>query len=332
MKGGSIASDSVISNLDVKVFDKLNAMFDNKIGGGKVAKRGGGCGCDKKTVLRKGGSAFGSMMGSTMEAFQGNVRSMPHEMFAGPNAGVMVAASATNAGKNAAIKGVKSNATSNVKPTNVKVLPPATNAKATNSGIKSNSTVAAVKSNTAAMNSGVKAPTTTGGSRSKVSIKKGGNASKFPTAAYSGEGGRCSKCGHLHKGGNQSASIPIYPSNTSIANANSGMTMSQLMSNSRGVNIKHKKLHGGKDISIGPNLNIWDVPSTSRPQMHSSANDVLASEGVSSSPQIQKFMNYGSPSEKFPQPFSYGQASTGGAKAWKKKVTKKVKALRRKRV
>jgi hypothetical protein len=342
MKGGSIASDSVLSNLDVKVFDKLNALFDNKVGGGKSGKRGGGCGCDKKTVVRKGGSAFGSMMGSTMEAFQGNVRSMPHEMFAGPNAGVVSAAmSANNASKKA----------------NTGIKAPNAGIKAPNAGIKSNASngakivlpVLAANASGPKTNATAKPPTTTGGSRSSKTLKKGGNSQKFPTAAYSGEGGRCSKCGHrggsdttkihrggrdttkIHRGGNQSSSIPLYPSNTSITNT--GLTMSQLMANSRGVSIKNKKLHGGKDVPIGPNLNIWDVPSNLRPQVHSSVNDVLATEGISSSPQIQKFMNFGSPSEKFPQPFSYGQTPvTGGAKAWKKKLTKKVKAVRRKRV
>ena len=317
MKGGSIASDSVIGNLDAKVFDKLNAMFDNKVGGGFMknkskngkkakGKTGGGCGCSEK---KSGGSAFGSMMGSTMEAFQGNVRSMPHEMFTGPNAAVVSSAtSAANTAKKAPNAGVKA--------PNAGMKVPNAGMKAPNAGMMSTNSANAKL---------------TGGSCRKI----GGSSQKFPTAAYSGEGGRrCTKCGRgggsdmpskiHHRGGNQSSSIPVYPHSTSIANANAGQTMSQLMANSSGIRIKNKKLHGGKEIAIGPNLNIWDVPANPKPQFNSSATNVLATEGVTTSPQIQKFMNYGTPSDKFPQSFSYGQAA--GYKKKAKKVIKKRRA------
>ena len=339
MKGGSIASDSVISNLDTRVFDKLNAMFDNKVGGG--------CGCKKKTSVRRGGSAFGSMMGSTMEAFQGNVRSMPHEMFSGPNSAVLSSATSTtnvakktnvgmkapNAGMKAPNSGMRA-PNSGIKPPNAGMRAPNAGMKAPNAGMKApnagmrapnagmkvpNSGMRAPNAGMRAPNAGMRAPNAgmmansgpklaanaRGGSNSK---KIGGSSNKFPTAAYSGEGGKCTKCGS-HRGGNISNSITVYPTNNNIANANVGQTMSQLMANSSGIRVQNKKLHGGKDIPIGPNLNIWDVPYSTRNQVQSTVNDVLATEGISSSPQIQKFMNYGSPSDKFPQPFSYGQSA-----------------------
>jgi hypothetical protein len=357
MKGGSIASDSVIGNLDAKVFDKLNAMFDNKVGGGwmqkkkskngkKVkAKTGGGCGCSEK---KSGGSAFGSMMGSTMEAFQGNVRAMPHEMFTGPNAAVVSSAtSAANTAKKVANAGVKvpnagvkaPNAgmklpNAGMKAPNASVKPPNAGVKAPNAGVKApNAGMMSTNSTKPMMSTNSTNAKLTGGSCRKI----GGSSQKFPTAAYSGEGGRrCTKCGRgggsdmpskiHHRGGNQSSSIPVYASNTSIANANAGQTMSQLMANSSGIRIKNKKLHGGKEIAIGPNLNIWDVPVNPKPQFNSSATNVLATEGVTTSPQIQKFMNYGTPSDKFPQSFSYGQAA--GYKKKAKKVKKVIKKRR----
>ena len=111
MKAGSIASNSVVGNVSQKAFDKLNTMFDNKVGGTSLSQKAvdkvssildGHIGgrtrsrsskTSKSTRSKCGGSnckvtrgGFGSMLGSTMEAFQGNVRSMPGEMFAQPNA------------------------------------------------------------------------------------------------------------------------------------------------------------------------------------------------------------------------------------------------------
>ena len=113
MKGGSIASNSVIGSVDQKAFDKLNSMFDNKVGGKRRPKtskkssskpKPGGCGCSTSRT-RQGGA---SMLGSTMEAFQNNVRTLPGEMFVGNSAAVMSSITTPNSAK-------KSNSSTGVK-------------------------------------------------------------------------------------------------------------------------------------------------------------------------------------------------------------------------
>lgn len=69
MKGGSVASDSVVSLVTPKTFQHMNSMFTNKVGG---------CGCSSQQQQQqhrqKGGNIFANMMGSsTLEAFSGNV-------------------------------------------------------------------------------------------------------------------------------------------------------------------------------------------------------------------------------------------------------------------
>jgi hypothetical protein len=68
MKGGSIASDSVVSLVDDKTFESMNKMFDNAVGGG--------CNCNKTRCSHRGGSLFKMLGSSTMEAFQSNSKNV----------------------------------------------------------------------------------------------------------------------------------------------------------------------------------------------------------------------------------------------------------------
>lgn len=66
MKGGSIASDAVVSLVDQKTFDSLNTMFDNKVGGSRSCTK---CSSSQKCT-HMGGSLLRMLGTSTLEAFQ----------------------------------------------------------------------------------------------------------------------------------------------------------------------------------------------------------------------------------------------------------------------
>lgn len=103
--------------------------------------------------------------------------------------------------------------------------------------------------------------------------------------------------------------------------------MTSLLSNSSGLNVRNKKLNGGAEVVIGPSLNIWDVKNNPRPEVVATAADALAGESAVGNQSIYKYMNYGSPLDEFPLPFSYGQTlaitpKTGGKRKVKRNVYK----------
>lgn len=387
MKGGSIASDSVVSLVNQKTFDQLNSMFDNKFQSPQKA----GCGCRRKHT---GGNAFSSMMGSTTEAFQGNVMKTPSEYFANVGTPALNIVTPPNVAKNvnsgkASKSGNASKVAANVaKAANVTKVPAnvaANVAKVPNAGKAVNVAKVANVSKVANVNVATKpvpnvAKVPSGGAKKQVTKQKAG-ANVSVRTGYMGVTG----------GAAEPPAIALYPAQPveggkpyrpkkkvvkkfvkkvvkkpveklakkkvsqnkkskhgGSAQGNVGaapVTMSELLaSNSGSFNVKNKNLiRGGAEIPIGPKLDIHSLPLDAKPTPPSTSLDMMANESFNAPQLIQKYMNYGTPADVFPMPFSYGQLNkpqmqaapdSGSALSrqggmWKKKVVQRVKQMQK---
>ena len=212
MKAGSIASNSVVGNVSQKAFDKLNTMFDNKVGGSSMSQKviekvssiidghigGKSRSKSSKSKSKYGGSScradrggFGSMLGSTMEAFQGNVRYMPGEMFAQPNASMTGLITSPNTKK---VNSTASKMNSSMPKMNSAAMP-----KMNSSMTKMNSAAmpkmnsSFPKANTSVSTLKTTNSTTTGGA------KKGNNNALIKKSSYPSKKKKSSKAKSLRK-------------------------------------------------------------------------------------------------------------------------------------
>lgn len=260
MKGGSVASDAVTGLVDEATFTKMNAMFDNKVGGAcpcsgtqqrmKMKHRGGSQA--NANAKNTGNSSIANILGSsTMHAFGS----------------------------------LKTGGSSN-----------------TNAGAKLD-TIPTLMSSDESLAMSVKNRQIGGvkrASKKVVGAKKKAPAKKAPAKKSSTR-----KVRRVQRGG---------------ADSNATST---------------------DGVDVGPKLNFASYSFTPKSPPSSSAVDILASEGVSSIPLLQKQTLYGQVSSDANSPFMYGQvtdspmkpgidsmasgiALAGGRKKVAKKVTKKV--------
>lgn len=289
MRGGSLASDSVVSLVDSKTYDQMNAMFDNKVGG---------CSCRRSKQHRGGNNSMASLMGSsTLEAFSANVRQP--EMFVNSGSTGMLPPGMNASKKSSAVNASKtanaSKATNAIKMANAAKMGNA--AKMSANAAKAPVNASKVAMNAAKMNSVIKSFNVAKTANASMNASKAANAMKNSmginvSKMYANAAKSYANVGMPEKSGGMNSTL------YDMMKSNSG----------QGMNVRHKQM-GGENI-IGQRANILNTQHSPR-QFESNAATMkfLGNEAITGPQLINKMTQYGSTSDLRTQPFSFSAAA-----------------------